>query len=93
MSEHMVLERHCCSCKKVITGKEDEHATVAFVGRGRYLDNLGGEIDDPDEYGIEEDQPVVVMNNTKFLRAICEACFLEDPDLCRFFNRIGLRSR
>lgn len=29
----------------------------------------------------------------KFGRYICQKCFLEDPDLCRFFNRIGCRVR
>ena len=40
-----------------------------------------------------EDSPgqnVCVLENIKFSRMICGKCFLEDVDLCRFFNRLGL---
>ncbi len=31
--------------------------------------------------------------DVKFSRYFCEKCFLEDPDLCAFFNKLGLRIR
>lgn len=32
-------------------------------------------------------------DNIKFDLFICQKCFLEDEDLCRFFNRLGRRVR
>lgn len=32
-------------------------------------------------------------DNVKFDLFICQTCYLEDGDLCRFFNRLGRRVR
>ena len=32
-------------------------------------------------------------DNIKFDVFICQQCFMEDPTLCLFFNRIGMRVR
>lgn len=44
------------------------------------------------DFGVSED---VDRNedNVKFSRYVCTKCFLSDPDLCAFFNKIGCRVR
>jgi len=79
--ESLNLELECCKCGSNCSA----HNTVGFVGRGRWVPS---EIDES-----EGETPGIEMNNVKFLRAICEECFMQDNDLCRFFNKLGMQTR
>lgn len=47
---------------------------------------------DVDSHGeIESDN--AKQTNIKFDRSICAKCFMEDENLCRFFNKLGLLVR
>jgi|LUMF01.1.fsa_nt_gb hypothetical protein len=86
MSDTIRCETDCVVCGKILqpTG-EDRCEMVAFVGRGK------AEVcPNEDDHGNSD---VCLVDNIKFLRMICETCFLEDGDLCRFFNKLGLRVR
>jgi len=78
----------CCSCGKVAALDENgvtQDKTWVIVARG----NLAAQ----DAAGLDSAGELADKENLKFSRHICGDCFLTDPDLCRFFNRCGLRIR
>ncbi len=81
----ITVESECALCKRQFarTGENEAEMIGVFV-RG-YA-----------EVAPNEDKPsenVCVLENVKFSRMVCEECFLTDPDLCRFFNKIGCQMR
>lgn len=71
----------CASCKATIYN--DEGGVLdrcARIQRGDFVFYGDGDED-------------FDKQNVKYERFICTKCFLEDPDLCAFFNRIGDRVR
>jgi len=74
---------HCASCGQGIWvdvfGQTDK--TIGRLTRGSF--SLGKDHEDPE----------ASKDYIKFERHICSSCWLTDPDLCRFFNRIGCRVR
>jgi hypothetical protein len=74
----------CASCDQEIwtdrQGLTDK--SVGHLERGSFsIPDADGECADRSE------------ENIKFDRYICSNCWLTDPDLCAFFNRIGCRIR
>jgi len=74
-------EIKCIVCEKPIYFDES-----GFLGRCARITRGDFRFDADGEY-IPEDE------NIKFERFICSKCFLEDQDLCRFFNKLDLRVR
>ena len=42
------------------------------------------------EYDLDDS---IYLANLKFQIFICHSCYLNDPDFCRFMNKIGCRTR
>lgn len=71
---------HCCVCKRAIRRDEDGFLErCARISRG--------------DFRFEDDHEDHDASNIKFERFVCEKCFLEDEDLCRFFNKLGMNIR
>lgn len=70
---------YCTICKAPLLDK-DQFGIFAEIRRAKFqMDEEANEI--PEETSV------------KFNRFICEPCYLNDPDLCRFMNKIGCRVR
>jgi hypothetical protein len=76
----------CAACHApIFTDKEGfTHKGIARLQRGAI------EIVDSDGEMTSDDPS---REDIKFEYYLCERCWLEDEDLCRFFNKIGLRVR
>ena len=83
--DHPVKHPDCCACKKVIPIDEDEQAYFVHIRRGWFPMDV-------EKGGIEEEFREEEVH-IKADMYICEECYLNDPDLCAFFNRIGRRIR
>ena len=71
-------EINCQVCKAEIPNKDGMQLDrCARIERGDFGFNDDGEVED----------------NIKFSIYICSNCYLNDEDLCRFFNKLGLRVR
>lgn len=68
----------CAVCNRKIDPAEDGIARFQRGYYGPWEENEGFDRDN---------------ENVKFERILCEHCFLTDPDLCAFFNRINCRIR
>ena len=73
------LAMQCAGCQKDIEVSEGVTEQCARIDRGTF--------------NTMEDPGNLVQDYIKFRIYICKKCFLEDPDLCRFFNKIGCRVR
>jgi hypothetical protein len=73
------IDCECCG-KRIYYDESGFLGRCARITRGDFRFHADGEYDAEHE-------------NVKFERFICSRCFLEDPDLCAFFNKIGLRVR
>lgn len=74
----------CTLCKKEIEIQDDGSAHFARIQRGWFdftFDIAGKDIDD------------VAEANIKCEIWLCIDCYLSDPDLCAFFNKIGFQVR
>lgn len=69
---------HCEVCKAPLLD-EDNNGHFVRIQRGYFSVDLEG--------NIEEDPRI------KFEMLVCSKCYLEDQDLCRFFNKLNLRLR
>jgi len=79
------MSMECASCKSTIHNDESGFLDRCVrITRGDFRFNVAR--DGAMEHVPEDD-------NVKYERFICQKCFLEDPDLCAFFNRIGDRVR
>ena len=65
----------CAACQKEIEVSEGVTEQCARIERGFF--------------DAGEDSPGLYKDRVKFSLYLCKKCFLEDPDLCRFFNRIN----
>lgn len=72
----------CCACGADIPVTAGSTEKCAKISRGNFAI--------PDRAGRIPDD---VTDNIKFDRYVCLKCFLEDEDLCRFFNKLELRVR
>lgn len=86
VGERIICEADCVVCGNEFkpTEPDGDAEMIACVLRG-YAEVCPNE-DSPD-------QTVCVLENIKFSRMICGKCFMEDEELCRFFNKLGLRVR
>lgn len=73
----------CMLCKKKLEIQGDGSAHFARIQRGwfDFAFDEEGEIDNVDEANI------------KCEIWLCNDCYLSDPDLCAFFNKIGYQVR
>ncbi len=69
---------HCEVCKKPLLDTPDNSHMVE-IKRGYFQDN-------------DDDEPIECVKE-KAVFFICVDCYLTDPDLCSFFNKIGWRIR
>lgn len=67
----------CEVCDKPLL-TDDDNCHFAEINRGYYK---------------EDDDGDVVCERTKARFFICHDCYLNDLDLCRFFNKLGWRIR
>lgn len=72
----------CCVCHKPIKVTDGQTEMCARIERGSFVI--------PTEANPDADRTEDHVHYDTF---ICKSCFLNDPDLCRFFNKIGDRIR
>lgn len=74
----------CACCKRLIALLNGVSENCVRISRGRLalvIHNNEIKIEDQDNDRIN------------FERHLCFKCFMEDPDLCRFFNKLNLQVR
>lgn len=71
------VQRYCAVCNAPLLD-HDHFGMFAQLRRAKFQFDDEGEVDEV---------------NVKAELDVCERCWLEDPDLCRFFNKIGWRMR
>lgn len=82
--EYQVIKCAACNADVPITNGTTEEST-AQIERG-YLAAQN-------RRGTLTAEELAQRENIKFGIYVCHKCFMEDPDLCRFFNKIGFRVR
>lgn len=78
------LKMECSVCKKKYPLDKNLHIHFVRIQRGHFI----FAIEDNEIGGVKEKD-----SNIKAELWLCEDCYLKDPDLCRFFNKIGWRIR
>lgn len=87
-NEQITVESECVCCGRELQCTEPDKGAemIAVVARG-YAEVC------PNEDSPSQNVCVLDGHSIKFSRMICGKCFLEDEDLCRFFNKLNLRIR
>ena len=88
-TEGLIVHRECCVCKSDCgTGAY----SVGYVGRGKFngVEDYDS-VEEAEADGLSE--MALAVTSIKFQRPICAECFMTDPDLCAFFNKIGCTTR
>ena len=83
----MTLKCECCEAELPVSHGVTEQC--CRISRGYF--EVEGDVSD-DEYFEAEGE----VSDDEYIKAelfLCTKCYLEDEDLCRFFNKIGWRVR
>jgi hypothetical protein len=73
---------YCALCKKPLLDNK---------GEGHFAEIRRGYFHESELH--EGDNDCIFCDSIKFAEEICMDCYLNDPDFCRFMNKIGCRIR